>query len=70
MRRLMDFTFDHFAAHPDLIHLINNENLLRAHYVRQSKEIAALTSPSSRSFWPVFTIANHAWSAAARLPIP
>jgi len=45
MRRLMDFTFDHFGNHPGLIHLINNENLLRARFLRQSLGIRAMTSP-------------------------
>jgi AcrR family transcriptional regulator len=44
MRRLMDFTFDHFGSHPDLIQLINSENLLHARYLKRSKQ-AALTSP-------------------------
>jgi TetR/AcrR family transcriptional regulator len=45
MRRLVDFTFDHFGGHPDLIHLINNENLLRARHLRRSKRATAMTSP-------------------------
>jgi AcrR family transcriptional regulator len=45
MQRLIDFTFDHFGSHPDLIQLINNENLLRAQYLRRSKQATILTSP-------------------------
>lgn len=45
MRRLMDFTFDHFGSHPGLIRLMNSENLMRARFLRKSRRIRAMTSP-------------------------
>ena len=45
MRRLMEFTFDHFGNHPDLIRLMNNENLMRARFLRKSPRIRAMTLP-------------------------
>ena len=45
MRRLIDFTFEHFVDNPDLINLVMGENLLRAKYIKQSELIAALTRP-------------------------
>lgn len=49
MRRLIDFTFEHFVDNPDLINLVMGENLLRAKYIKQSERIAALTRPLQES---------------------
>jgi len=49
MRRLIGFTFEHFADNPDLINLVMGENLLRAKYIKQSERIAALTPPLQES---------------------
>jgi TetR/AcrR family transcriptional regulator len=45
IRRLVEFTFDYSRAHPELISLINNENLHRAHHLRRSKKVRELHSP-------------------------
>jgi TetR/AcrR family transcriptional regulator len=45
IRRLVEFTFDYSQAHPELISLINNENLHRAHHLRKSKKVRELHSP-------------------------
>ncbi|HJO73489.1 MAG TPA: TetR/AcrR family transcriptional regulator [Rhodospirillales bacterium] len=49
MRRLVDFTFEHFVDNPDLINLVMGENLLRAKYIKRSELIAALTRPLQES---------------------
>ncbi|MDP6572992.1 MAG: TetR/AcrR family transcriptional regulator [Rhodospirillales bacterium] len=49
MRRLIDFTFEHFVDNPDLINLVMGENLLRAKYIKRSELIAALTRPLQES---------------------
>jgi TetR/AcrR family transcriptional regulator len=45
IRRLVEFTFDYSRAHPELISLINNENLHRARHLRRSKQVRELHSP-------------------------
>ncbi|HEY7552084.1 MAG TPA: TetR family transcriptional regulator [Hyphomicrobiaceae bacterium] len=45
MARLIDFTFRFFAAHPDYIALLNNENMLRGRFVRKSRAVRPLTLP-------------------------
>ena len=45
MRRLVEFTFDHFRANPWFIRLLATENILRAEYVKRIPEIPRLHSP-------------------------
>ncbi len=45
IRRLVEFTFDYSRQHPELISLINNENLHRARYLRKSRKVRELHSP-------------------------
>ena len=45
IQRLVEFTFDYSRGHPELISLINNENLHRARYLRKSKKVRELHSP-------------------------
>lgn len=37
MRRIIDFTFDYYDAHPDLIRLVITENIHQARYMARSK---------------------------------
>ncbi|MBI3435283.1 MAG: TetR family transcriptional regulator [Proteobacteria bacterium] len=43
--RLVEFNFDYSRRHPELISLINNENLHRARHLRRSEKIRELHSP-------------------------
>lgn len=45
IRRLVEFTFDYSRRHPELISLINNENLHGARHLRRSKKVRGLHSP-------------------------
>jgi TetR/AcrR family transcriptional regulator len=45
IRRLVEFNFDYSLAHPELISMINNENLHRARHLRKSRKIRELHSP-------------------------
>jgi len=45
MKRLVEFNFRFSAEHPELIALLNNENLHRARYLRRSATVPALYSP-------------------------
>jgi TetR/AcrR family transcriptional regulator len=45
IRRLVEFTFDYSRRHPELISLINNENLHGAKHLRKSKKVRELHSP-------------------------
>jgi TetR/AcrR family transcriptional regulator len=46
--RLIEFNFDYCRQHPELISLINNENLHRARNLRKSKKVRELHSPFVR----------------------
>jgi TetR/AcrR family transcriptional regulator len=45
IRRLVEFSFDYAHKHPELISLINNENLHGARHLRKSRKIRSLHSP-------------------------
>jgi TetR/AcrR family transcriptional regulator len=45
IRRLIEFTFDYSHTHPEMISLINNENLFRARHLRGSRKVRELHSP-------------------------
>ncbi len=45
MMKLFDFTFLHFERNPAFIRILASENLLEAHYLKQSKRVAAISSP-------------------------
>ena len=48
IQRLIEFNFDYCRRHPELISLLNTENLHRARYLRQSKKVRELHSPFVR----------------------
>jgi AcrR family transcriptional regulator len=45
IRRLIEFTWNYFIAHPEFLSLLANENMHRAKYLRQSERIRPLHSP-------------------------
>jgi TetR/AcrR family transcriptional regulator len=45
IRRLIEASFDHLAAHPDFIVLLNDENRGGARHVRGSRKLEAMHSP-------------------------
>ena len=44
VERLVDFTFRHFAANPNLISIVMNENLLHAEYLKRSTLVPTITT--------------------------
>jgi AcrR family transcriptional regulator len=48
MMQLFDFTYDHFGGHPELIHLLSGENLLKARFLRRSVKTPIIASPLIR----------------------
>jgi AcrR family transcriptional regulator len=48
MLQLFEFTYEHFAAHPRLISLLSGENLLKAKYLKRSKQTPVISSPVIR----------------------
>ena len=44
IRRLVEFTWDYYLAHPEFLTLLNSENLHRARHLKRSKHVAALHS--------------------------
>ncbi len=48
IQRLIEFNFDYSRAHPELINLINTENLHRACHLRRSKKVRELHTPFVR----------------------
>ena len=45
LRRLVDFTWDYYLAHPEFLTLLNSENLHKGRHVRRSKRVRELHSP-------------------------
>ena len=45
IQRLVELNFDYSREHPELVSLINNENLHRARYLSKSKKVRDLHSP-------------------------
>ncbi|MFO1107812.1 MAG: TetR/AcrR family transcriptional regulator [Bradyrhizobium sp.] len=45
MMQLFDFTYEHFGKHPELIHLLSGENLLRARFLKKSSKTPVVASP-------------------------
>lgn len=45
MMQLFDFTYEHFGRHPELIHLLSGENLLKARFLRRSIKTPIIASP-------------------------
>ena len=45
IRKLIESSFDHLAAHPDFILLLNDENRAGARHVRGSRKLEAMHSP-------------------------
>lgn len=45
MARLVGFSFDYLAGHPEFVALLNDENQHGARHVRQSRQLRAMNSP-------------------------
>ncbi|MCX7891348.1 MAG: TetR family transcriptional regulator [Burkholderiales bacterium] len=45
VRRLVEFTWRYYLAHPEFITLLNSENLHRARHLKRSPHIGAMNSP-------------------------
>jgi len=45
MKKLVDFTVDHFAVHPNFVRLTNTENLHKGKYIKASRRIPEISSP-------------------------
>ncbi len=45
LRRMVEFTWDYYIAHPEFITLLNSENLHQARHLRASTRIQELNSP-------------------------
>jgi AcrR family transcriptional regulator len=45
VRRLIEFTWDYFLAHPEFLTLLNSENLHRARHLKRSTRIREMNSP-------------------------
>jgi AcrR family transcriptional regulator len=48
VRRLVNFTWDHFLKHPEFLTLLNSENLHRARHLKESEHIRDMNSPLVR----------------------
>jgi AcrR family transcriptional regulator len=45
VRRLTEFTWDHYITHPEFISLLNSANLNRAQHLQKSKRVQEMNSP-------------------------
>lgn len=69
LERLVDFTFDHFRDHPDLISIVMNENILHAAYLKKSDLVPTMTQKLSSSV-RVLVEKGHDSGVFARKPDP
>lgn len=46
LAQIVRFTMDHYLAHPEMLALLNNENLHKGRYVSKSKTMKELSSPA------------------------
>jgi TetR/AcrR family transcriptional regulator, upper aerobic nicotinate degradation pathway regulator len=46
LRQVVQFTMNHYLAHPEMLALLNNENLHKGRYVSKSKTMKDLSSPA------------------------
>lgn len=46
LAQVVNFTMDHYLAHPEMLTILNNENLHEGKYVSRSKELKKLSSPA------------------------
>jgi TetR/AcrR family transcriptional regulator, upper aerobic nicotinate degradation pathway regulator len=46
LTQIVRFTMDHYLAHPEMLALLNNENLHKGRYVSKSKTMKELSSPA------------------------
>src|SRR5882672_5962060 len=46
LAQIVRFTMDHYLAHPEMLALLNNENLHKGRYVSKSKTMKDLSSPA------------------------
>ena len=45
MMQLFNFIYEHFGNHPELIHILSGENLLRARFLKRSSKTPVVASP-------------------------
>jgi AcrR family transcriptional regulator len=45
LRRLVEFTWDYFLAHPEFLTLLNSENLHKGRHVRRSRSVPEMHTP-------------------------
>ena len=45
VRRLVEFTWNYYLAHPEFLTLLNSENLHRARHLKRSRHVRAMNSP-------------------------
>jgi AcrR family transcriptional regulator len=45
IRRLIEFTWDYYLAHPEFLTLLNSENLHKARHLKRSRHVPAMHSP-------------------------
>ena len=46
LKQIVQFTMDHYLKHPEMLTLLNNENLHKGKYVSKSKTMRELSSPA------------------------
>ncbi len=64
MTRLAHFVWDYYRDHPELLRLINNENLHEAKYIKGSNRIRELISPIVETLKSILELYHRAPAAA------
>ena len=55
IRRLVEFTWEYYLAHPEFLTLLNSENLHRARHLKRSRDVRAMNSPVIETLAEVLT---------------
>jgi AcrR family transcriptional regulator len=46
LEKFVSFTLDHYLTHPEMLTILNNENLLQGKHIMKSKKLKELSSPA------------------------
>ena len=68
LRRLVEFTWDYFLAHPEFMTLLNSENLHKGRHVRRSRSVPEMHMPLVETLRSVLRRGEDAPAVAHRIP--
>ncbi|MEP6678425.1 MAG: TetR/AcrR family transcriptional regulator, partial [Betaproteobacteria bacterium] len=67
VRRLVEFTWNYYLAHPEFMTLLNSENLHRARHLKRSRQVRAMNSPLIDTLAQILDAGERAGAFRARV---